>query len=203
MAVKRSTGRRSGAPAPSGLLLTHGAGSDRDHRTLLALEHGLDPLPTHRMNFPYRRRPGKRPPDRAPVLIASLVEELESWTTELGIDAEAVVLGGRSLGGRICSMAVADGLAARALILLSYPLHPPGKPERLRTEHFPSITVPCLFVSGDRDPFGKPEELETATRLIAGPVTHHTVTGGRHDVVGADDEIVGVVADWLGALATS
>lgn len=204
MAAKRSArSPKVLGPPPSGLLLTHGAGSDRDHPTLLALERALAPLPVHRMNFPYRRRPGKRPPDRAPVLVASLHDELAVWSAEAGINADDVVLGGRSLGGRICSMAVAEGLAARGLILLSYPLHPPGKPEKLRTEHFPAIGVPCLFVSGDRDPFGKPDELLEATAAISGPVSHHTVVGGGHDVKGADDEIAGVVADWMRSLATS
>ena len=66
------------------------------------------------------------------------------------------------MGGRMCSMAAADVLPAAALVLISYPLHPPGRPDTLRTEHLPSLSVPCLFVSGTRDPFGAPDELTAA-----------------------------------------
>ena len=75
------------------------------------------------------------------------------------------------MGGRICSLAVADGLPAAGLVLISYPLHPPGRPERLRIEHLPALEVPCLFISGTRDSFGTPEELEQHTKVIPGDVT--------------------------------
>lgn len=179
-----------------GVLLTPGAGSDRDHHTLLALEAALAPLPVARVDFPYRKE-GRKAPDRAPKLIASLVEDAAAFTEGSGVAPDRLVLGGRSMGGRMCSMAVAEGLPAAGLVLISYPLHPPGKPEKLRTEHLPLIDVPCLFVSGDRDPFGTPEELEAATATIAGPVTHHWIPGGRHDLAKADDEICDVVASWV------
>jgi predicted alpha/beta-hydrolase family hydrolase len=89
------------------------------------------------------------------------------------------------------------GLPAAGLVLISYPLHPPGRPEALRTAHLPDVRVPCLFVSGTRDPFAAPAELEAATSAIPGPVTHRWVDGGRHDLRGADDEVAGVVAAWL------
>ena len=92
------------------------------------------------------------------------------------------------------------GLPAAGLILLSYPLHPPGRPDKLRVEHLPHLSVPCLFVTGDRDPFGSPSELEAATAVIPGPVTHHWITGGRHDVKGADEEICSVVRAWVDGL---
>jgi hypothetical protein len=101
------------------------------------------------------------------------------------------------MGGRICSMAVADGLAAAALILISYPLHPPGKPDRPRTEHLGSLTVPCLFVSGTRDAFGTPDELEGATAAIAGPVTHTWIEGGDHGLRGKDERVAEVVRAWI------
>jgi predicted alpha/beta-hydrolase family hydrolase len=182
-----------------GLLLTPGAGSSADHHTLVALEEGLAPLPVTRIDFPYRRE-GRRAPDRAPTLISCIVEEAAAAVGRWGIDAGSLVLGGRSMGGRMCSMAVAQGLPAAGLVLLSYPLHPPGKPERLRVEHFPELTVPCLFVTGTRDPFGSPEELEREAAAIPGPVTFHWIEGARHDVKGRDDEIVGVVAEWLSGL---
>ena len=97
----------------------------------------------------------------------------------------------------MCSMAVAEGLEAAALVLVSYPLHPPGKPERPRTEHFPAIAVPCLFVSGRRDAFGTPDELEAATAAIAGPVTHAWIEGGDHGLRGKDAQVAAVVRDWV------
>jgi uncharacterized protein len=184
---------------PGGVLLTPGAGSSADHPTLVALEEGLAPLPVARIDFPYRRE-GRRAPDRAPKLIACIEEEAESVVSGWGIDPASLVLGGRSMGGRMCSMAVAEGRSAAGLVLLSYPLHPPGKPERLRVEHFPALDLPCLFVSGTRDPFGTPEELECEVAAIPGPVTLHWIEGARHDVKGRDAEIVGAVSGWLSGL---
>ena len=71
----------------------------------------------------------------------------------------------------MCSMAVADGMPDVGLVLLSYPLHPPGKPEKLRTEHFADVKVPCLFIMGDKDPFGRPDEFDAHLGAISGPVT--------------------------------
>ncbi len=184
--------------SPAALLLTPGAGSDRDHPTLVALDEALE-LPVERIDFPYRRE-GRRAPDRAPKLVQCVVDEATALVGRLGIEPDQLLLGGRSMGGRMCSMAVADGLPAAGLVLLSYPLHPPGKPERLRVEHFERLSVPCLFVSGDRDPFGTPDELAAHVSAIDGQVTTRWIEGGRHDVKGRDDEIVGAVRDWLGAL---
>jgi predicted alpha/beta-hydrolase family hydrolase len=100
----------------------------------------------------------------------------------------------------MCSMAVADGLPAAGLVLISYPLHPPGKPERLRIEHLPRLTVPCLFVHGTRDPFGTPDELMSHTAGIPAPVTHVWIEGGRHDLARADETIADAVQVWLAAL---
>ena len=85
---------------------------------------------------------GRKAPDRAPRLIASVIEEAERYVGDLGCEPDELAFGGRSMGGRICSMAIAEGLPAAAVVLLSYPLHPPGKPERLRIEHFPALAVP-------------------------------------------------------------
>ncbi|MEZ5249277.1 MAG: alpha/beta family hydrolase [Ilumatobacteraceae bacterium] len=127
------------------LLLFPGAGSDRDHASLVALAEAVAPRRCDRVDFPYRRA-GRRAPDRAPVL----VQAVEDAARE--IDGP-LVLGGRSMGGRMCSMAVAEGRVPNAvgLVLVSYPLHPPGKPDRLRVEHLPALTVPCLFVHGTKD----------------------------------------------------
>jgi predicted alpha/beta-hydrolase family hydrolase len=101
------------------------------------------------------------------------------------------------MGGRICSMAVAEGLPALALVLIAYPLHPPGKPEKSRTEHLSALQVPCLFVSGTRDAFGTPAELEAATAAVAGPVTHVWLDGGDHGLRRHDAAVATAVRDWL------
>lgn len=190
---------RKSARGPGAVLLFPGAGTGADHPSLAALEQALAPLPVTRADFAYRRE-GRKAPDRAPKLLACVVEEAALLAERTGVAPEQIVLGGRSMGGRMCSMAVADGLPAAGLVLIAYPLHPPGKPENLRTEHLPRLDVPCLFVSGTKDPFGTPDELEHHTAAIPGPVTHHWVEGARHDLRKADAEIADVVSAWVTAL---
>lgn len=185
--------------APRAALLFPGAGSAASHPSLVAIEEALAPIPVARADFPYRRE-GRRAPDRAPKLLACVTEEAARLADRAQVDPAQIVLGGRSMGGRMCSIAVADGLPAAGLALISYPLHPPGKPESLRVEHFPRLTVPCLFVSGTRDPFGSPDELEAHTASIEGPVAHMWVDGGRHDLKGADEQIAYDVAAWMSSL---
>lgn len=182
-----------------GLLLAPGAGADRDQATLFALDRAAASLGmvVVRMDFPYRRA-GRRAPDRAPVLVEAVRAEAEA----LAARCSRLVLGGRSMGGRMCSMAVAAGLvpAAAGLVLISYPLHPPGRPEKLRTEHFPALDVPCVFVSGTRDAFGTPAEMEAATSAIPGPVTHRWVEGRDHSLRGSDATVVPLVTEWMSAV---
>jgi len=178
------------------LLLTPGAGSDRNHSALRAIEDAVTPLPVARVDFPYRKE-GRRAPDRAPKLIASVNEEAAVLVAQALIRPWSLALGGRSMGGRMCSMAVAEGLPALGLALISYPLHPPGKPEKSRTEHLPQLKVPCLFVSGTKDAFGTVDELEAATATIPGPVTHFWLDGGDHGLRRRDDEVAAIVKDWV------
>jgi uncharacterized protein len=180
------------------LLLAPGAGADRDHHTLLAVEAAVAPLPVTRMDFPARKA-GRRSPDRPPVAVAAVRDEAAALVGAAHVRPDRLVLGGRSFGGRMCSLAVAEGLPAAGLVLLSYPLHPPGKPDRRRTEHFPDLRVPCLFVSGDRDPFGSPDELAEAVAAIPGPVDLVTVPGA-HDPRGQDGAVAAAVRAWLRTL---
>ena len=96
----------------------------------------------------------------------------------------------------MCSMAAAEGLDVAALVLVSYPLHPPGRPDRLRTEHFVDLRVPCLFISGRRDAFATPAELEREVAAIPGRVTVSFVEGD-HSLRKAEDEAADIVARWL------
>jgi predicted alpha/beta-hydrolase family hydrolase len=186
------------------LLLYPGAGSDRDHSSLNAIQRTLGSgASVARLDFPYRKQ-GRRAPDRAPTLMASVRDDLVAVRRRRG----PVVLGGRSMGGRICSMVAADvdggGPVARlaGLVLICYPLHPPGKLDRLRVEHLVDLTVPCLFVSGTRDPFGSPDELTQWTATIPAPVEHVWIDGGRHDLRGADDAIAAAVSAFVAGLVT-
>jgi predicted alpha/beta-hydrolase family hydrolase len=148
------------------------------------------------MDFPYALA-GRRAPDRPPVLLAAVQNEAASLAADAGLEPERIFVGGRSMGGRICSMAVAEGLPSAGLVLISYPLHPPGKPEAPRTDHFAQLNLPCLFVSGTRDSFGTPAELETALALIAGSVSLHYIDRGDHGLRGRDAEVAAVVSEWL------
>ena len=195
MAARRPrTSARVGA-----LLLAPGAGSSAQNPCLVAVEAAVAPMPVQRMDFPYRKA-GRKAPDRPPVLLAAVREEAAALVERAGVAPDRLALGGRSMGGRIFSMAVAEGLPAAALVLISYPLHPPGKPDTLRTAHLPQLEVPCLFVHGTRDPFGTPDELEAAAATIPAPVTHEWIDGGRHDLKGADARVAATVAEWLAQL---
>src|SRR5262245_5775408 len=173
------------------LLLYPGAGSDSNHPSLLAIERAVAPVRCVRADFPYRRA-GRKAPDRAEVLMASIRDTIDDLPSD-----EPLVMGGRSMGGRMCSMVAAgvDGLPApanlRGLVLISYPLHPPGRPDKLRVDHLPAIRVPTLFISGTNDTFGKPDELThwTATMHATAKVAHVWLQGKGHDLKGCDNDV--------------
>ena len=155
-------------------------------------------IAVERVEFPGQAA-GKRRTDPPAVCIATVRDATTALAQRLDVPLAQIALGGRSFGGRMCSMAVADGLDAAALVLVSYPLHPPGKPDRLRTEHFPALKIPCLFVSGRRDAFATPEELEHETAAIPGDVTR-TFVDGDHSLRKSEQEAAEIVASWLGAV---
>ena len=168
------------------LIVGHGAGAGMDHPFLAGFcramaEHGVA---TARFNFSYMSS-GRRSPDPEPALRAAWHEAFT------GVSAMAqgvpVLAGGKSLGGRIASMCVAEGMAAAGLVFLGYPLHPPGKPERLRAEHLERITVPMLFLQGTRDPFARSELLAEVLEKLGERTTHVPIEGGDHsfNVLGA------------------
>jgi len=189
------------AKGPAGLLLTPGASARRDQSGLVAIDTAASArgLGVERVEFPGQSA-GKRRTDPPAVCIETVKVATAALAARLSVSTQRIAVGGRSFGGRMCSLAVAEGLPVAALVLVSYPLHPPGKPERLRTEHFPQLEVPCLFVSGRRDAFASPEELERETAAIAGAVTIHLVQGD-HSLRKCEGEAAEVVADWLGDLA--
>ncbi|KMO76706.1 alpha/beta family hydrolase [Mycolicibacterium chlorophenolicum] len=172
----------AGIPAGA-VALTHGAGGSRDAPMLVALcdEWARRGWLAVRYNLPYRRRRPKGPPSGSSA--SDLAGIVEAVAAVRSLTAGPVIAGGHSYGGRLTSMAVADhGLRPDVLTLFSYPLHPPGKPERARTEHLPRITVPTVFTHGTADPFGTLDELRPAVALIAAPTTIVEITGARHDL---------------------
>jgi uncharacterized protein len=191
---------RIAAVTISGVLLYPGAGTDAQHPALVALEHALCAefvdLAVKRVDFPYRRE-GRKMPDRAPKLVAAVHEEVATFAQSLGVPTTQLAIGGRSMGGRMCSMAIAEGLAVAGLVCMSYPLHPPKKPEKLRVEHLPKVRVPSLFISGSRDTFGTPEELDTHIGTVAGPVELVILEGKGHDLALADETIARHLIRWL------
>src|SRR6202035_3499837 len=147
------------ADAAATIVLAHGAGAPMDSASLTAIATGLAArgLRVARFEFPYmreRRLSGaRRGPDRQPVLVQSWRDAIDA----LG-GGPRLVIGGRSLGGRIASY-VADDFQARGLVCLGYPFHPPGDPGRLRTAHLAGLKTPTLIVQGTRDPFGGTDEV--------------------------------------------
>lgn len=182
------------------VLITPGAGTDANHASLVAIEDEIlgraDGAVIRRMDFAYRLA-GKRAPDKAPVLIEAVRAGVEALAADAGVIPNDVIIGGRSMGGRMCSIAAAQGLNVRALFCISYPLHPPGKPDRLRVEHFPTLTVPTIFVSGTRDSFGTRAEFERETPAIGGPFEHLWIEGGDHSLTRHGALAAGMVADWI------
>jgi uncharacterized protein len=182
---------------PAGLVLTPGASAGRDQPALVAIDEKLTPLgfAVERVEFPGRTA-GKRRPDPPEVCIETIRNATSKMAERLSVSTARVAIGGRSMGGRMCSMAAAEGLKVAALVLISYPLHPPGRPERLRVEHFGDVAMPCLFISGRKDAFGTPAELERETAAIPGDVTLVFVDGD-HSLRRCDAEVSDIVADWL------
>jgi predicted alpha/beta-hydrolase family hydrolase len=170
--------------ADRAVLLAHGAGADMHAATLTTFADALAAagVPTLRFNFPYRTA-GKRAPDRPAVLAAATREAAAELARQTKLPPERLVLGGRSMGGRYASLAVGDAddpLPALGLLLLGYPLHPAGKPEKLRVEHFGRIHVPVLFVSGTRDSLAGADALRAHATEIAGPVVFHWIESADH-----------------------
>lgn len=211
-ATVHEPGRRSG-PA---FLLVHGAGSDKDNVPLVALAEAIasEGHVVVRANLPYREGGSKRRPPRADRAVPGYRQVFESARRELA-PRRPWVAGGKSYGGRVASMAAAEGMPAAGLLFYGYPLHPPGSPEKLRVAHWPHVSVPSLFLQGTRDAFGDPGLFEEHLDELAGAATLHVVQGGDHSLritgKAADDGVPrrpeevcrslgSVVAAWLDAL---
>lgn len=170
---------------PKGIVvLTHGAGGNRESELLQRVcdEWSRRGWLAIRYNLPYRRRRPTGPPSGSAATDRAGIDEAITLCRRL--TNGPLIAGGHSYGGRQTSMVVAEANPAQVdvLTLFSYPVHPPGKPERPRTEHLPDITVPTVFTHGTSDPFGTAAEVRDAAALIAAPIEVVEITGARHDL---------------------
>ena len=202
-------GAGSGAELPL-FVCAHGAGGSMSDRGMLATanafrDHGIGMV---RFNFLYKER-GSGRPDAMPLLMETTTAVVARVRDELS--PKTLVIGGRSMGGRAASMLAADGYEADGLLLLAYPLHPAGQPEKLRDAHLPKIRMPVLAFSGTRDALCTRDLMERALRTVTAPWDMRWVEGADHSFhvlksSGTNDSAVidgigGASAAWLARLS--
>jgi predicted alpha/beta-hydrolase family hydrolase len=205
----------AGTSAPL-LVLAHGAGADQRHRFMVAIARRLSErgVSVVTFNFLYTERK-RRSPDRAPILEATWTTVLDAVVARLTPQGR-IAIGGKSMGGRIASQVAASKPDTEAwrrvggLVLLGYPLHPPGQPQKPRVAHLPAIEVPILLVQGTRDTFGTREEIEPVFGSLKTRVDYEFIEGGDHSFsvpkssghTEADilDRVAARVAPWIAAL---
>lgn len=197
-------------PSKALFVCAHGAGGNMSDRGMLSVtkalrERGFDVV---RFNFLYKEK-GSGRPDPMPRLQSCFTAVVEHFRAEL--DPEILVIGGRSMGGRAASMLAADGFASAGLLLLAYPLHPAGQPEKLRDDHLPRITMPVLCINGTRDALCDRGLMEKALTTVKAPWQMHWLEGADHSFhvlksSGTTDsavlkEAADVSGTWLKALS--
>jgi len=171
-------------PNKSGVVLTHGAGADCTAPLLIAIaeqlaQHGFHVLRCN-LAFRQRRRTGPPHPSKSEEDRYSLVQAVAFLRQQT---PNRIILAGHSYGGRQATIAASENRTlADHLLLFSYPLHPPAKPEQLRTAHFPKLKIPATFVHGSKDPFGTPSEMEAALQLIPAATKLAIVEGAGHEL---------------------
>jgi predicted alpha/beta-hydrolase family hydrolase len=202
---------RSVPRSRTAVILAHGAGNDMHNPFLSAVHEGLAArgFVTVKFNFPYKQR-GGRAPDPAPVLEACFARVLDAVRSDTRIAPRRIVIGGKSLGGRMASHLAAKGEAVDGLLLLGYPLHPAGKPTQLRVAHLDKIRVPMLFFAGTRDPLCHLDLLRQSLERLRASVQVHVIEGGDHsfnvlkslkrEAAAVWDEIIETSARWLDRL---
>lgn len=146
------------------VLMAHGAGTDQHHRMVVGIADALAGREVRvvTFNYPYTEA-GKRRPDRTEVLLDCHRTVADRIRSEFG---SALVLAGRSMGGRMATMLAADGYPCRAVVCFAYPLHPAGKPEKLRIDHLGDVTVPMLFFQGSRDALSRGDLFDRYVRPL-------------------------------------
>ena len=205
----------AGRRAPAAFIFAHGAGAGHQSPFMVSFAEALSQLGLDVVTFNFLYIEDKRRlPDRGPVLEETYRQVIEHARAQLESARRALFIGGKSMGGRIATqVAAADAdLQVTGLVLLGYPLHPPGQPEKLRDAHLPSVRRPMLFVQGSRDTFGTPGELEPVlARVTPAPVLHvidggdHSFKLGRKDPVRQQEIYTGIqqaIVRWITTGAT-
>ena len=191
------------------LVLAHGAGAGQKNTWMVKAAHALSErgITVFTFDFPYMAT-GRKVPDRAPVLEASWREALEAARAEA--QDLPIFIGGKSMGGRIATHIAAQGVeGVSGIVLLGYPLHPPGAPEKRRDAHLPDITQPVLFVQGANDPFGNEHEIaallpmmqKATLRVVASGDHSLKVKGGATAQQLAFDDAMDTVVGWIRGIA--
>jgi uncharacterized protein len=198
--------------AAASLILAHGAGAGQRSAFVVEFAGGIAALGVDVITFDFPYITAKRRiPDRGPALEACYRAVIDGVREEVVSARRSLFIGGKSMGGRIATqVAAADrGLPVAGLVLLGYPLHPPGRPTELRAAHLPAIGRPMLFVQGSRDAFGTVAELGLALAGLSPAPTLHVVTGGDHSLkVSRDpraqaavyDDVQRTIVAWMTAL---
>ena len=164
------------------LILGHGAGAGQTSDFIVRFAHGLAArgIDVITFNFLYREQ-GRRIPDPNDRLEACWRAVIDAVRERMKSGAHELAIGGKSMGGRIASQVAASGVGDLAgLVFLGYPLHPPGRPDRLRAKHLPDIKAPMLFVQGSRDTFGTPDELRPIIAPLEPPADLYVVEDSDH-----------------------
>jgi len=179
-------------------ICAHSAGGHKDDPAMRATAAALEArgIEVVRFNFPYRER-GSKLPDRMPELKAAFAAVVEPLRGN-----RKLILGGRSMGGRVATMLAADGFACDGLLLFAYPLHPAGKPEKLRDAHLPAIRVPVLCFNGTRDKLCTRELMEAALARVTTDWQMHWIEGADHSLTGRSvmDDMANAAQRWLARL---
>ena len=196
---------------PAAFILAHGAGAPQRHPFMLTFARGLSSrgLDIVTFNFVYMEQKRKMP-DRMPQLVACYNAVIDAAREELPSAHDRLFIGGKSMGGRAATHVAAESDADRSIrgvVLLGYPLHPPGRPDQLRDAHLPDVKLPMLFIQGSRDTFGTPAELKPILARLTPPPTLHSVDGGDHSVklsgktsdsqAALYDELCDLIIDWI------
>lgn len=214
-------GARRGVPkiADRAVLLAHGAGADMHAATMTTVTDALSAagIASLRFQYPYRSA-GKKAPDQPAVLFESTRTAVAELARRTKLPPERLVLGGRSMGGRYCSMVAAGGMPkdggdpvqCLGVLLLGYPLHAAGKPERQRSDHFPRLAMPVLFVSGTKDSLASKPALVKAAKKVKGARSFHWIETGDHGfkplkssgltVDGVLADVAATAVEWVRAL---
>ena len=169
----------------TGVIIAHGAGNDMDHALIVTLSNGLAEAGfiTLRFNFPYKEK-GRKAPDSQEKLILTWQSVYNFLKTDTEFKTDKIVAAGKSMGGRVASQMVADGqMDADRLVFLGYPLHAPGRKDKLRDAHLYRINIPILFFAGTRDPLCDLALLKGVLEKLPSPWSLETIEGGDHSFV--------------------